>query len=61
MCSWMCKCGSDETEVIDTRKRDNVIYRRRKCKECGRRWATYEVLGSQVKEGVINDMQHGLL
>lgn len=38
-----CKtCGADDSLVIETRHVDGAIYRRRRCKACGERWATVE-------------------
>lgn len=38
-----CKCGG-ETEVIDTRKFDTVVWRRRSCLKCGLRVNTHETV-----------------
>ena len=37
-------CGSDDTQVVDTRSNEgtNVIRRRRKCPKCDKRFTTYE-------------------
>ena len=35
-----CDCGN--TSVVDTRDTEDKIRRRRECKECGRRFTTYE-------------------
>ena len=42
----ICKCrscGSENTDVIDSRKRNGSIYRRRKCRVRGERWSTQEI------------------
>lgn len=39
-----CKeCGCFDTFVIDSRQRDGELKRRIECRNCGRRWTTYEV------------------
>jgi transcriptional regulator NrdR family protein len=44
------KCQSD-TEVIDSRQRDDgPYYRRRKCASCGHRFSTLEVLAVVKKK-----------
>ncbi len=35
-------CGNDETEVVETRDGDGATRRRRECKNCGKRFTTYE-------------------
>ncbi len=35
-------CDHESTGVIDTRDSSNSVRRRRECKECGRRFTTYE-------------------
>lgn len=35
-------CGHDKLKVIDTRDSSEKIRRRRECKDCGRRFTTYE-------------------
>ena len=40
-------CGSDRFGVVDTRKSDNTIRRRRQCKECGHKSWTTEMLGDR--------------
>ena len=35
-------CGDGKSKVIDTRDSSDQIRRRRECKECGRRFTTYE-------------------
>lgn len=41
-------CGSTTSIVKDTRPRDRVIYRRRKCMRCKDTWATYEFPEAEV-------------
>lgn len=42
-------CGCTETKVVDSRVRDNgYIARRRECMNCGRRWSTFEVPGTEL-------------
>lgn len=45
------KCGSHRIGVLDSRPVQRmkfpVIRRRRRCRECGHRWTTYEVSESQ--------------
>lgn len=39
-----CKeCGGFATFVCDSRQRNGDVKRRVQCKNCGRRWTTYEV------------------
>ena len=50
------KCGG-ESFVCDSRtggKIANAIYRRRECKKCGFKWATYEIDADTVKYMIIN-------
>ena len=41
-------CGYDDTKVIDTRSHDDnrIIKRRRLCEKCGKRFNTYEKVGT---------------
>jgi transcriptional repressor NrdR len=39
-------CGNDNSRVVDTRDTDDSIRRRRECKNCGRRFTTYETAES---------------
>ena len=41
-------CGNAESKVVDSRSTDegNSIRRRRECLQCGKRFTTYEVIGS---------------
>ena len=39
VCKW---CGSQKSKVIDSRKRQNTIFRTRECTECNRHWITIE-------------------
>lgn len=38
-----CECGATETEVTDSRRRNDGYRRRRRCLKCGKRWSTIEV------------------
>lgn len=41
----MCpSCGSESLKVIDSRKTTDSIRRRRRCKDCGERFTTYETI-----------------
>ncbi|MFB6193217.1 MAG: transcriptional regulator NrdR [Candidatus Nanohaloarchaea archaeon] len=35
-------CGESSTRVVDTRESEDKVRRRRECKNCGRRFTTYE-------------------
>lgn len=37
------ECGHEKSAVVDTRKRDNMLTRRRCCVACGLRFTTYEI------------------
>lgn len=37
------KCGSDDDTVVDSRKQDYTVMRRRRCNRCKTRWQTFEV------------------
>jgi transcriptional regulator NrdR family protein len=37
------RCGSTNVSVVDSRPKENHIWRRRKCLECGEKYTTYEV------------------
>ncbi|MFB6242022.1 MAG: transcriptional regulator NrdR [Candidatus Nanosalina sp.] len=39
-------CGHDKSKVIDTRDTCDQVRRRRECKDCGRRFTTYETAES---------------
>ncbi len=39
-------CEEGETRVVDTRERKDKIKRRRECKNCGKRFTTYETVES---------------
>ncbi len=39
-------CEQGETRVVDTRERQEKIKRRRECKNCGKRFTTYETVES---------------
>lgn len=42
-CPETCRCGGD-TRIIDSRRNDGYRVRRRECKECRKRWNTYETM-----------------
>ena len=42
------KCGSDNLTVCDTRKRNNVIWRRRRCLDCGEKFSTTEIMADDL-------------
>ena len=50
-------CSHDETQVVETRESDegDVIRRRRKCLQCGRRFTTYEKLEESPHKVVKKD------
>jgi transcriptional repressor NrdR len=59
-------CGSPDSRVIDTRDARGAVRRRRACKDCGRRFTTYEraILGApQVvkRDGRREDWDFGKL
>lgn len=37
------KCGNSLASCIDARQKNDTIYRRRKCVECGYRYSTIEI------------------
>ena len=37
------KCGSNQTKVINSRPRDDTVWRRRECLKCGHVYTTYEI------------------
>ena len=47
----LCVCGA-HSQVVDSRPRAGTVYRRRVCKKCGWRWATYEI-DAEVNEVVL--------
>jgi len=36
-------CKHKRTNILDSRKHDGVVVRRRHCKDCGRKWTTAEI------------------
>ena len=45
-----CKCGSQVSEVTDTRKLDDgTIRRRRTCSHCGHKFSTLEMQSEKVE------------
>ena len=43
------KCGSEVLSIYDTRKKNNVVWRRRKCVMCGEKFATVEILSDDLE------------
>lgn len=44
------KCGNGLSSCIDSRRRDNNVYRRRQCLGCGYRYSTQEVPVEELKQ-----------
>jgi len=47
-----CKCGG-ETKIVNSRRKEGNIWRRRECLECGERFTTWETndnFHKQVKQ-----------
>ncbi len=44
-----CPLCQGKTRVLETRKADNFIKRRRECKECGYRFRTIETIKEEKK------------
>ena len=44
------KCGSNQVAVVDTRRKDGTVWRRRGCRSCGNRFNTLEVGEKRLKE-----------
>lgn len=44
------KCGSDQLTVIDTRRKNGTVWRRRGCISCGNRFNTLEVEENRLKK-----------
>jgi len=42
------KCNHHNSLVIETRKKDTYVRRRRKCPKCKHRWTTFETEGKIV-------------
>ena len=36
-------CGCSDTRIVDSRKREDSVFRRRECIECGKRFNTIEI------------------
>jgi transcriptional regulator NrdR family protein len=52
-CGIVCvSCGSRVLRVIDTRAKDNCVYRRRECKDCGAKFSTAEEPVEQSGSGM---------
>lgn len=52
-------CGSDRTEVLDTRKLGGNVYRRRKCRACKWQWATHETSLTAFQVAQVRAVFHG--
>lgn len=44
------KCGSNITSCIDSRPKENGVYRRRKCLDCGYRYSSWEIKEEELKQ-----------
>lgn len=44
---YKCNCGAD-TEITNSRKIDGRVWRRRTCKECRKRFTTYEMAEEDI-------------
>ena len=44
------KCGSDQLTVVDTRRKNGTVWRRRGCISCGNRFNTVEIGEERMKE-----------
>lgn len=49
------ECGSEKSKVFDVRRnqeklvsKEDAIYRRRECRDCGARFTTYELRADQI-------------
>lgn len=50
------KCGHEESYVVDVRKCNGGLRRRRECDQCGTRYTTYELFsGGDTKKALIRD------
>lgn len=38
----VCRCGADDSHVLERRRRQGFVSRRHECRSCGFRWTTYE-------------------
>ena len=43
------KCGSDQLTVVDTRRKEGTVWRRRGCISCGNRFNTVEIGEERMK------------
>lgn len=41
-----CQCGCAESRVVETRRNDDSVYRRRRCMQCLDEWLTKETTTS---------------
>lgn len=51
------KCGSNQTKVINSRPRDDTVWRRRECLKCGHVYTTFEITGVQKAKFEIMEIQ----
>jgi transcriptional regulator NrdR family protein len=42
-------CGAGDCQVMDSRATKNYVRRRRRCKDCSKRWTTMEIKESDYK------------
>lgn len=50
------ECFAD-TRVIDSRKTNDVVCRRRKCRACGHKFSSFEMTEKAIKHLVAQDMR----
>lgn len=36
-------CNYADSNIVDSRKEENSVRRKRKCRDCSRKWITYEI------------------
>jgi len=54
----------NNSKVLDSRPKENNIYRRRKCLECGQRWTTFELSFKEIRdfyEDIIHDLKDSIV
>lgn len=54
-------CSAGESDIINSRQRDHVVRRRRKCAACGHRWSTIERAVVETCRIPISDVHHRAL
>lgn len=47
----MCDCGGRSVVVFVKDLDDGTVYRRRVCRQCGRRWSTLELPATSDRDG----------